>query len=314
MPRNMTTTIALLRNATALGSWRAPHQLFLILADGLYGAPRDAAAAAEAFRTFLALSSGWRDSGREAAERHAGARRGAEVGGAREMRPPFGAGGVGGPATLCSVPTGKSASAAPTRPPARDRPTRPPAPPLHLLPAEGDAWGASVRYALLAEQGCHSALLNLAWLMHRAGAAGGVDVGPQPDALALPLWLRAAALNQTEGMLMAAHALSKGDAWGLPGGEPWGAAATCARGGALKQPRRAHHLETPCATCCKHASRRAEPRAASLGLLLTRRLPLPLPLPLPSLFCQAPTWMARQRCTVRQQRQGPSRACSPWAG
>jgi hypothetical protein len=58
------------------------------------------------------------------------------------------------------------------------------------LSAEGDSWGAAVRYALLAEQGNPSAALNLAWLLHRRGAAHSGP--PNHHVLALPLWLRAA--------------------------------------------------------------------------------------------------------------------------
>lgn len=53
----------------------APYALPLtpqVLADGLYGAPRNASQAAAAFWRFMSLTSAWRDGGRQAAERHAG--------------------------------------------------------------------------------------------------------------------------------------------------------------------------------------------------------------------------------------------------
>ena len=98
-----------------------------------------------------------------------------------------------------------------------------------------------MRYALLCEQGNSLAQLNLAWLLHRGEAYPGAD----RHRLALPLWLRAAARNQTEGMNMAGHVLWEGDKWGLEGGEGGGGAgqggrqqpggcagAACARAGA----------------------------------------------------------------------------------
>ena len=87
------------------------------------------------------------------------------------------------------------------------------------LSAEGDSWGAAVRCALLAEQGNPSAALNLAWLLHRRGAAHSGP--PNHHVLALPLWLRAAGRNETEGMLMAAHSYMRGTELGLEGGAPF---------------------------------------------------------------------------------------------
>jgi hypothetical protein len=78
-----------------------------------------------------------------------------------------------------------------------------------------------VRYALLAEQGHPSAALNLAWLLHRRGIADSRP--PNHHALALPLWLRAAGRNETEGMLMAAHSFMRGAELGLEGGALCGA-------------------------------------------------------------------------------------------
>lgn len=80
--------------------------------------------------------------------------------------------------------------------------------------AGGDAWGAALRYALLAEQGNPSAMVNLAWLLHR----GAVHAGPDRHALALPLWLRAAERNHSEGALLAGHAYRQGARLGLAGG------------------------------------------------------------------------------------------------
>ncbi|KAL4458581.1 hypothetical protein ABPG75_013446 [Micractinium tetrahymenae] len=157
VPRNMSKAIELFFNSTELGGWRAPHQLFLVLADGLYGAPKDAAQAAAAFWRFMSLTSGWRDGGKQAAERY----------------------------------------------------------------AEGDAWAAALRYALLAEQGSPSAMLNLAWLLH----CGSVHAAPDRHALALPLWLRAADRNYSEGALLAGHAYGRGSSLGLPGGTNLTAAA-----------------------------------------------------------------------------------------
>ncbi|EFN54146.1 hypothetical protein CHLNCDRAFT_135542 [Chlorella variabilis] len=148
--RNMTAAIALFKNATELGSWRAPHQLFMVYADGLYGAPKNYTLALRYFWHFMAMTGGWKESGKVAADRV----------------------------------------------------------------AEHDPWGAAVRYALLCEQGNSLAQLNLAWLLHRGEAYPGAD----RHRLALPLWLRAAARNQTEGMNMAGHVLWEGDKWGLEGG------------------------------------------------------------------------------------------------
>ena len=77
-----------------------------------------------------------------------------------------------------------------------------------------------MRYALLAEQGNPSAALNLAWLLHRRGAAHPGPPNHNHHALALPLWLRAAGRNETEGMLMAAHSYMRGAELGLQGGAP----------------------------------------------------------------------------------------------
>lgn len=97
--------------------------------------------------------------------------------------------------------------------------------------AEGDSFGAAVRYALLAEQGCASAELNLAWLMHRGLAYRGAD----RHRLALRLWERASFRGQTEGRLMAAHVLLDGHKYGLEGGEPavLSSLAGCGGGGRL---------------------------------------------------------------------------------
>lgn len=90
------------------------------------------------------------------------------------------------------------------------------APSPHSISApEGDFFGAAVRYALLAEQGSPTAVLNLAWLMHRGLAYRGAD----RHRLALGLWERGAARGQTEGMLMAAHVLMDGERYRLEGGE-----------------------------------------------------------------------------------------------
>lgn len=80
--------------------------------------------------------------------------------------------------------------------------------------AAGDARGAALRYAALAEQGCPSSALNLAWLLHR----GAVHADPDRHSLAQELWQRAAALGEVEGMLMAGHQLLDGGRLGLDGG------------------------------------------------------------------------------------------------
>lgn len=49
-----------------------PPPLPQVLADGLYGAPRNASQAAAAFWRFMALTGGWREGGKHAAERFAG--------------------------------------------------------------------------------------------------------------------------------------------------------------------------------------------------------------------------------------------------
>ena len=69
----MTTAVELFNNATALGSYRASHQLMLIHADGLFGAPKNASLAAASFWHFMSMTGGWKQSGKEAAERHKGA-------------------------------------------------------------------------------------------------------------------------------------------------------------------------------------------------------------------------------------------------
>lgn len=73
-------------------------------------------------------------------------------------------------------------------------------------------------------------MLNLAWLLHR----NSFHTGPDRHALALPLWLRAAERNYSEGALLAGHAYQQGDRLGLPGGESsmegWPANGDSARG------------------------------------------------------------------------------------
>jgi SEL1 protein len=68
---------------------------------------------------------------------------------------------------------------------------------------DGDAWGAGVRYALLAEQGCPEAMLNLGWLMAEKkevmGIGGGGDGGPGE------LFRRAGELGKSQGWLLAGH-------------------------------------------------------------------------------------------------------------
>jgi len=72
---------------------------------------------------------------------------------------------------------------------------------------DGDAWGAGVRYALLAEQGCPEAMLNLGWLMTMekkevmggGGGGGGGDNGPGE------LFRRAGELGKSQGWLLAGH-------------------------------------------------------------------------------------------------------------
>lgn len=150
----MPLAIALFQNSTALGSWRAPHQLMMVHADGLFGAPRDLDAAATAFWRFMELTSGWKDNGRAAAKQA----------------------------------------------------------------AEGNMLGSAARYALMAEQGCPSAVLNLAWLNHRGTPYRGAD----RHRLALGLWERGVVRGRTEAMLMAGHLLLHGAHYGLEGGE-WSA-------------------------------------------------------------------------------------------
>lgn len=94
----------------------------------------------------------------------------------------------------------------------------------------GDVWGAAVRYALVAEQGCPQALLNLGWLMHRGEGAEEDDGAalpggphsplgvPRSQAMALQLFQRAARLGEEEGMVMAGHLLAEGKRHGLAGG------------------------------------------------------------------------------------------------
>ncbi|GAB4821879.1 hypothetical protein N2152v2_008925 [Parachlorella kessleri] len=80
----------------------------------------------------------------------------------------------------------------------------------------GDVWKAVVYYALLAEQGCPEALLNLGWLLHREEVPG--VSGGQAHALAQDLFTRAAAQQQDEGAVMAGHLAFYGDKYGLAGG------------------------------------------------------------------------------------------------
>lgn len=71
---------------------------------------------------------------------------------------------------------------------------------------EGDAWGAGVRYALLAEQGCPEAMLNLGWLMmmeKKEVMGGGDDNGPGE------LFRRAGELGKSQGWLLAGHYMMK---------------------------------------------------------------------------------------------------------
>lgn len=150
--RDIPRAVQLYHNATALGSWRAPHHLLLLHADGVHGLAQDPLAARAAFWSFMALTSGWKEQGRAAAKRH----------------------------------------------------------------SEGDAHGAVLRYALVAEQGCQSATANLAWLLHRGA---GPHRTRERHRLALPLWERGVARNQTESMLMAGHLLLRGDRFRLQGGE-----------------------------------------------------------------------------------------------
>ena len=88
-------------------------------------------------------------------------------------------------------------------------------PPFPVLPAEGDVWGAAVRYALLAEQGSPIAQLNLAWILHHGEVYGLAN----RHRLAVGLWKRAAAKNQTEAMNMLGHVHLSGSKYGLAGGE-----------------------------------------------------------------------------------------------
>lgn len=71
----MTMAVELFENATRMGSWRAPHQLFLIYADGLFSVPKNGSLALDYFRLFLDLTGGWREGGKAAADRAAGERR-----------------------------------------------------------------------------------------------------------------------------------------------------------------------------------------------------------------------------------------------
>ncbi|PRW60182.1 Hrd3 like [Chlorella sorokiniana] len=68
---NVTHALRLFHNATNLGSWRAPHQIMLVLADGLYGASKDTHGAMRAFWRFMAMTGGWKRNGQDAAERAA---------------------------------------------------------------------------------------------------------------------------------------------------------------------------------------------------------------------------------------------------
>ena len=59
--------------------------------------------------------------------------------------------------------------------------------------AAGDVWRAAVHYALLAEQGCPAAVLNLGWVVHRLQLADSIPEGPpladaEAQRLALPLF------------------------------------------------------------------------------------------------------------------------------
>lgn len=67
----MTMAVELFENATRMGSWRAPHQLFLIYADGLFSVPKNGSLALHYFRLFLDLTGGWREGGKAAADRAA---------------------------------------------------------------------------------------------------------------------------------------------------------------------------------------------------------------------------------------------------
>lgn len=69
--QNMTMAVELFENATRMGSWRAPHQLFLIYADGLFSVPKNGSLALHYFRLFLDLTGGWREGGKAAADRAA---------------------------------------------------------------------------------------------------------------------------------------------------------------------------------------------------------------------------------------------------
>ena len=251
MEPNISLAIQLFNNATALGSWRAPHQLMLVSAAAGAGArrssrcrwgafcpvvPPDGHSAAARCTTAPPTRPTTRPllpgAGGRAARRAKGPRwrhrcllelhgrhrqleeERAGRGGAR--------GRCAGLRLLCSVFGRHEAAVAScsccfrgARP---SCPTRllPPLLPHSILPAaEGDYFGAAVRYALLAEQGSPTAVLNLAWRMHRGVAYRGAD----RHRLALGLWERGAARGQTEGMLMAAHVLMDGERYRLEGGE-----------------------------------------------------------------------------------------------
>lgn len=66
----------------------------------------------------------------------------------------------------------------------------------------GDSWGAAVRYALLAEQGCSEGALNLGWLLYRG--LGPRDAGKRLD-YALGLFERAGRHQQPDGWVMLGH-------------------------------------------------------------------------------------------------------------
>jgi hypothetical protein len=72
VPRNMSAALELFHAAVGLGSWRAAHQLFLVHADGLHGAPKRPDRALRSFWRFMAMTGGWKEAGQEAADRAAG--------------------------------------------------------------------------------------------------------------------------------------------------------------------------------------------------------------------------------------------------
>lgn len=187
-------------------------------------------------------------------------------------------------------------------------------------------WGAALRYALLAEQGHSLAQLNLAWLLHR----GGVVAGAERHRLALPLWLRAAACNQTEGMLMAGHLLRDGHKWGLPGGEALGGGPPAGQGCLHVALTRAAAAAPEHEGCTGPPPPTPSPRGQYAAWQWQWRLPGAAPAcakfrprpPHPAhsllrcrplrLHPQVPTWLERWSCTARRRLRGASRGCTRW--